>query len=386
MLMPAAAPAAWHATTAMRQPLPRQPLPRRTPPSPAPAAGDDFDPEATATGMHIIVSPGTLVPPAAAPAWKIVAALSGPAPRRARPAAAAVAVESSPVSAAAPETASDAAVPEPGTPATDATATETTPLMAADAADTEPAPPRGDREAALARLAEARAAGVEEIVLASEGPAAGSAVADEADGQPAAATPPARHRRPPRFDEVEDDAELPEEFLPRAGRLPKIWVRSAIGGLAVLALVVAGVHARRGELMRDPDTAGWLGGIYGTLGLSAQPIWAPEDLIIVSSEAVADSSGRLVVDTAFTNRAEFAQPYPILRVTLTDRWDQALSRQDFAPVEYLGGARALERMAAGELVEVSVSMLAAEPDAVGFNLDLCLEAGNGTLSCALDDG
>jgi hypothetical protein len=234
----------------------------------------------------------------------------------------------------------------------------------------------------MARLAEAQAAGVENIVLASEGPAARSTETALAGGQQAQPAAAGQHRRSPRFDEVEDDAVLPDEFLPRTSRLPRIWLRVAIGGLAVLALVVAGVHARRGELMRDPDTAGWLGGVYGALGLSARPAWAPEELIIVSSE----SSGRLVVDTAFTNRAGFAQPYPVLRVTLTDRWDQALSRQDFAPVEYLGGAGALDRMAAGEVVEISVSMLAAEPDAVGFNLDLCLDAGDGTLSCALDDG
>lgn len=381
--MPPAAPAAWHATAAMRQPLPRRSLPS---PAPAEAALDDFDPEATATGMHIIVSPATLVPPAAAPAWKIPVALSGPAPRRAGPAANAAVDESTPVLAAAPEATSAAAAPGSGTPATDAAATGTAAPEAADEDSPAPAAPTGGGEGMMARLAEAQAAGVEEVVLATEEPTNRSPVEDAADGQPAAATPPERLRRPPRFDEVEDDAELPEEFLPSARRLPKIWVRAAIGGLAVLALVIAGVHARRGELMRDPGTAGWLGGIYDTFGLSARPIWAPEELIIVSSEAVADSSGRLVVDTAFENRAGFAQPYPILRVTLTDRWDQALSRQDFAPIEYLGGARALERMAAGELVEVSVSMLAAEPDALGFNLDLCLDAGNGALTCALDDG
>ena len=103
--------------------------------------------EATATGLHIIVSPATLVPPAAASAWKIPAALSGPAPRRDRPA-----------SAAGPHATSAVDAPGSGTAATDTAATESTAPGAADAAGSEREAPTGDREATLARLAEAQAA------------------------------------------------------------------------------------------------------------------------------------------------------------------------------------------------------------------------------------
>jgi hypothetical protein len=159
----------------------------------------------------------------------------------------------------------------------------------------------------------------------------------------------------------------------------------ALVGVAVLALLIVTVHARRGELMRDPDTADWLAGIYETFGVTVHPVWDPGAFEFNASSAELDNRGRLVVTTSFTNGADFPQPYPVLRVTLTDRWGQPLGRQDFGPAEYVVGYSPEALAAPGEQVDGQVSMLAAYPEADGFNLDLCLDGADGALRCALDD-
>jgi hypothetical protein len=327
----------------MRRPPPR---PQPAPPAKRPP-DEDFDPEATATGIHIIVSAATLVPAAAAAAWTAPLAMRGPAPPGRTPGHREPAAGESAPAGPAPET----------------------PVEALEG------------ETVLASMAAATPGSVEEIVLSTE-PASATAGALSA---PASAAPDAP-RRPPRFDEVEDDAELPEEFLPAPRRLPKTWLRLALVAVAVLALLISTIHSRRGELMRDPGTASWLGKLYGAFGSPARPTWEPRLLIIEDSAAEADRAGRLSVTTIFRNGAEFPQPFPILRVTLTDRWDQTLSRQDFAPIEYLQPGTPGDMIGAGQQVEANVLMLSTQSEAVGFNLDLCLDPGDGELRCALDDG
>jgi hypothetical protein len=266
---------------------------------------------------------------------------------------------------------------------------QTIPTESREPAPAGPAAPAGGEARAASAFAQADPDAVEEIVLATEQPAVPPAPGDAAvagDGGPAAGPAMAGDRRePPRFDELEDDAELPEEFLPQTLRRRRTGLRWALVGAVVLALLVSAIHGRRGELMRDPSTAAWLGGIYEALGLSAQPTWEPGAFEFTASSAELDSRGRLVVTTSFVNGAGYPQPYPVLRVTLTDRWGQPLGRQDFGPAEYVVSYVADASAAPGEQIEGKVSMLSAYPEAEGFNLDLCLDRGDGSLACAMGD-
>lgn len=62
------------------------------------------------------------------------------------------------------------------------------------------------------------------------------------------------------------------------------------------------------------------------------------DLISIESselEAVPDIEARIVLHALLRNRAEYAQAYPHLELTLTDSMDKALARRIFKPTEYL---------------------------------------------------
>jgi len=174
---------------------------------------------------------------------------------------------------------------------------------------------------------------------------------------------------------------LPTE-PPRRRRWPRIVV------LTLVALAVGGAwaHSERGRLLRHPVGQAILGPVYGLLGIEAHPVWSADDLRVLRSAAVADpeAPGSLRVTAEFRNSAPFGQPYPILRVTLEDRWGQKVESRDFTPSEYRETHVAGRRMRPGERVQASVSLPDPGDRADGFRLDLCLEGPGRQLDCSTE--
>lgn len=148
--------------------------------------------------------------------------------------------------------------------------------------------------------------------------------------------------------------------------------------LVLLALIV---HSQRGTLMRQPALAPVLGGIYGILGLNVGPAWEVAAYRIVDSAAEIDSGGDLQVMVTFVNEAGFPQPYPVLRVSLEDRWGDEIGSRKLEPQEYDAGFVAGQRIRPGERVEGQATVTSPPTAAVGFRLDLCLADAAGQLDC-----
>ena len=89
-------------------------------------------------------------------------------------------------------------------------------------------------------------------------------------------------------------------------------------------------------------------------------------------------------------RAAFAQPLPLLRLELEDRFGGVVGRRDFEPKEYLRDpAQASRLLAAGTATEAGLELVDTTREAVGYRLDICIKdarrrdtvrAGEGTLS------
>lgn len=193
---------------------------------------------------------------------------------------------------------------------------------------------------------------------------------------------------------------IPEELRhPAAPASPEEALADAAGGetgarrwplaagLAVLLLALASqaVHFWRDDLVRHPLAGPWLMRAYGLAGLELAP---PVDLAAFELRqfgAASDPSraSRLKVRASIVNRAPFAQPYPLLRLSLQDRFGTTIGVRDLEPSEYLpgGGGEGLlapERRADAEIVFVDPGL-----DAVGFELDVCLRNAAG-VRCAAD--
>ncbi|MGD8976939.1 MAG: DUF3426 domain-containing protein [Gammaproteobacteria bacterium] len=170
--------------------------------------------------------------------------------------------------------------------------------------------------------------------------------------------------------------------LPRNRPLLK-WSSRVLGLLVLLGLIAAGVHWQRGVLMRNASLAPILEKAYGIIGIPVQPQWDVTAFDIVDSAARSTGEDLVVVAT-FVNEAEFAQPYPVLRVTLENRWGQAIGQEDFTPRNYLRSFIAGRRMDAGERSRVEVILRSPGSAAEGFSVDVCLASSKGALQCLSD--
>jgi len=169
-------------------------------------------------------------------------------------------------------------------------------------------------------------------------------------------------------------AELPEINPPRRPQLPRaVWVAAAV----VLApLLVFQVVQNNGEWLsvHAPLLDGG-GKLAATLSTYQLRQWG------VTGDPGAN--GTLRVRASIMNAAAQLQPYPLLRVTLADRFGTRVGAREFEPAEYLGKAPA-RMLAPGERVDATLDILDPGKDAEGFEIDVCIRSAEKKIMCAGD--
>jgi len=160
----------------------------------------------------------------------------------------------------------------------------------------------------------------------------------------------------------------------------------SIGGLLLILVLLAQVtHYFRQDLVRHPQIGPVLEDIYTRIGRPLSPNWdlAAFELRQWGNGGAPDANGRLAVRASLTNRAAFAQPHPILRLELDNRFGEAIAARDFEPAEYLNDASEASRLLGpGESAEAELLLADPGRDAVGYQLDICLRESATILRCA----
>jgi predicted Zn finger-like uncharacterized protein len=161
------------------------------------------------------------------------------------------------------------------------------------------------------------------------------------------------------------------------------WPWNVAAAVLIALLIVQAVHGARGTLVRQPGLGPVVAQVYAVLG---QPLSSPTDLAAFELRqwgAANDPNqqGRLLLRASIVNRAEFAQPYPLLRLALQDRFGTTLYVRDIEPPDYLPGGVGSRLLGAGERADAEVRIVDPGQEAVGFEMDLCLPADGG-VRCA----
>jgi predicted Zn finger-like uncharacterized protein len=154
----------------------------------------------------------------------------------------------------------------------------------------------------------------------------------------------------------------------------------------LLLLVAQVLHHNRAELARHPRLGTPLMNIYNALQLDLTPDWQLHAYEIKQWGVITDPSspGALKVRASITNKAAFAQPYPLLRLVLEDRWGERVRAREFNPVEDLDVGTPTERLLTpNQQVNATIVIVDPGPDAEGFRFDVCLRGAAGTV-CAAD--
>jgi len=164
-----------------------------------------------------------------------------------------------------------------------------------------------------------------------------------------------------------------------------MWLGAAI--VLALLLIAQIVHQNREWLVahaHGPFGAG-VRALYGAMGA---PLPAPASLSAYQLRQWGvtgdpDANGTLRLRASILNTAAQLQPYPLLRVTLADRFGKSIGARDFEPAEYLGKPTA-RLLAPGERVDATLEILDPGKNAEGFEIDVCLRGVDKKISCAND--
>ena len=161
-----------------------------------------------------------------------------------------------------------------------------------------------------------------------------------------------------------------------------LWLGAAV--VSALLLVVQVVHQNREWLAHGPFGAG-MRALYGAMGA---PLTVPATLSAYQLRQWGvtgdpDANGTLKVRASILNTAAQLQPYPLLRVTLADRFGKGIGARDFEPTEYVGKPTA-RLLAPGERVDATLQILDPGKNAEGFEIDVCLRSADHRITCAND--
>jgi hypothetical protein len=178
---------------------------------------------------------------------------------------------------------------------------------------------------------------------------------------------------------AEASADRPTSFF--AG----IW--PAGSATLLLMLLIQIVHHYRHDLAATATFNGPLTSIYAALGIPIVPNWDPAvyEVRQLGASTSPDAPGQITVLASVKNGAHQAQPPPLLRVTLQDRFGNRIASRDVAPKSYLPRAiPSTSLLSAGQRIDVEMAFVDPGADAVGFEIDACLPAAGGGITCAND--
>jgi predicted Zn finger-like uncharacterized protein len=146
-------------------------------------------------------------------------------------------------------------------------------------------------------------------------------------------------------------------------------------GVLVTALALQIVNHYRDALAASPALGGPVHALYSALGVKLARRWNVHAYEVrqLGASVAGATPGEIVVHASVKNGASAAQPLPLLRVTLQDRFGNRIAARDVPPRDYLPSSAAPSSLlAAGSRVDATMVFVDPGPQAVGFEIDACL--------------
>lgn len=145
------------------------------------------------------------------------------------------------------------------------------------------------------------------------------------------------------------------------------WITACI--LLMLALGAQVAWAKRELLISDGTVGPLLRDACTNLGCRLPLVQDTAKLSLLARDVQAHPSvpGALMITASLRNDADFAQPYPVVSVTLSDANGKRLAMRRLRPGEYLGDANVMQRgLAPGATAALMLEVEDPEGKAVAF--------------------
>ncbi len=203
----------------------------------------------------------------------------------------------------------------------------------------------------------------------------------------------AEHDDEPESENIVIEAPSPAElnaFETAIGLAPDIKPKKAKPGalayLAVIALLALGaaqlIHQYRAKLATLPAFNPVLTKVYGE---KLNPAWDINALCYEAHDIVA-SNEQMQIIAELRNKSSRPQPYPLIHVSLTGRFDRGDGNQNLGHLlldadQYLEAGTPLERVGAGVQFRAIAEVTDPGPEVSGYDLELCYRDGDNRLVC-----
>ena len=189
---------------------------------------------------------------------------------------------------------------------------------------------------------------------------------DDAPVEPAEEAPEAED-----FELIIEEREPEDDGAEGRSRMRLVGL-SVAAGLLLLLLAQIVVAKRNVVVQAMPAMRPLVTGLCRVAGCVVDPRRDVARIELASHSVFShpQSEGALMIRAAIVNHADFAQPYPVLDLTLTDIQGRPVARRRFAPEEYLDNPESMApMMEPGVVVPVRIEVADPGKNALAFEFE-----------------
>ena len=162
-----------------------------------------------------------------------------------------------------------------------------------------------------------------------------------------------------------------------------------IGGIGVLLLLlgVQVLHQSREKLATIPAFNNVVGPMYRAIGKPLSPAWDITGWRFEVTKGSTDEGDQnLTIYSRIGNKSDKPLPYPLVAISLTDRFEETVGSRILDPVDYLPNDLDPRKLVQpGNTFNAVITIQSPAKTATGFKLNVCYREAGGQLRCAIDD-
>ena len=195
--------------------------------------------------------------------------------------------------------------------------------------------------------------------------------------------------------QFENDTSLADTYMLNKGKLKGGRRRGDPASNAVIGIVVAlalllvaqYIHASRESLVEYGAFNQTIGPVYRALGSPITPQWDIKGWQFRKTDGSVDETGQLLtISSRIQNTAEKALPYPLVHVSLTDRWEEIIGSRVLDPADYLAGdLDPSQPVNPGDEFTAVIAIESPAPEATGYKVNVCYRVDPERVRCATED-
>lgn len=168
---------------------------------------------------------------------------------------------------------------------------------------------------------------------------------------------------------------------------PPKYSMVAAAALLFIILIVQVIHHSREALAISPGFQNAIGPVYRMVGSPVTPAWNIKGWRFEATKGSTDEDDAvLTIYSRIGNNSQQTLPYPLVHVSLTDRFEEIIGSRVLDPSEYLyDDADPRRPVRPGETFNAVIAIDSPSSDATGFKLNVCYRLTSGQLRCAIED-